>query len=363
MKRVYCSLVISLLGILATTASVRAAETPNAWAPQLKLLGSVNLPGAFVSPQMVYADSERIFVCSAEGDLFVLERDRETNFQLIETIHLGAPLTAVRGNKDRLFVTSRTGALYTFLKTWPLQLEESVPLSNYGLSSLQVTSKHVYVAKGQGSMIATDDRIYLTQMNPGDFVVELPTMQSYGQQFTPGSLLEFDRRTNQFIGAISNPARPGAIINAWQNYVFATNPGCCGAGIAVYNGDIRTPIQFIPRSTNTVAGTNRKGIPLLVGGSESGSVDLYKNDAGIYSLISSVDLPLQTGFMGPEDIEIRALWVDGLDNLIFAASSWGNDRTRGPNLPSFFIIEIRWPQLLSRVPRVAGLHDGSPSPR
>jgi hypothetical protein len=312
---------------------------------------------------MVYADSERIFVCSAEGDLFVLERDRETNFQLIETIHLGAPLTAVRGNKDRLFVTSRTGALYTFLKTWPLQLEESVPLSNYGLSSLQVTSKHVYVAKGQGSMIATDDRIYLTQMNPGDFVVELPTMQSYGQQFTPGSLLEFDRRTNQFIGAISNPARPGAIINAWQNYVFATNPGCCGAGIAVYNGDIRTPIQFIPRSTNTVAGTNRKGIPLLVGGSESGSVDLYRNDAGIYSLISSVDLPLQTGFMRPEDIEIRALWVDGLDNLIFAASSWGNDRTRGPNLPSFFIIEIRWPQLLSRVPRVAGLRDGSPSPR
>jgi hypothetical protein len=341
MRRVYCSLVISLLGILATTASIRAAETPNAWEPQLKLIGSVNLPGAFVSPQMVYADSERIFACSAEGDLFVLERDRETNFQLIQTIHLGVPLTAVRGNKDRLFVTSRTGALYTFLKTWPLQPEQSVPVSNYGLSSLQVTSSNVYVAKGQGSMIATDDRIYLTQMNPGDFVVELATMQSYGQQFTPGNLLEFDRRTNQFLGAITNPARPGAIINTWQNYVFVTNPGCCGAGIAVYDGDIRTGIQFIPRSTNTVAGINRKGIPLLVGGSESGSVDLYRNDAGMYNLIGSINLPLQTGFTRPEDIEIRALWVDGLDNLIFAASSWGNDHTRGPNLPSLFIVEIR----------------------
>jgi hypothetical protein len=290
---------------------------------------------------MVYADSERIFACSAEGDLFVLERDRETNFQLIQTIHLSVPLTAVRGNKDRLFVTSRTGALYTFLKTWPLQLEQSVPVSNYGLSSLQVTSSNVYVAKGQGSLIATDERIYLTQMNPGDFVVEVPTMQSYGQNFAPGSLLEFDRRTNRFLGAITSPARPGAVINTWQNHVFITNPGCCGAGIAVYDGDIRTGIQFIPRSTNTVAGIDRKGIPLLVGGSESGSVDLYKNEAGLYNLIGSVNLRLQTGLMRPEDIEIRALWVDGLDNLVFAASSWGNDDTRGPDLPSFFILEIR----------------------
>jgi hypothetical protein len=341
MKRVSCSLIISLLGILATTASITAAEAPNAWAPQLNLLGTVNLPGSFVVPQMVYADSERIFLSSAQGDLFVLDRDRETNFQLLETIHLGTPLTAVRGNKDKLFVTSRTGVLYTFLKTWPLQLEQSAELSNYGLSSLQVTSKNVYVAKGQASMIATRDRIYLTQMNPGDFAVEVPTMQSYGLQFTPGSLLEFDRRTNQFLGAITNPARPGAIINTWQNYVFLTNPGCCGEGIAVYDGDIQTGIQFIPRSTNTVAGINRKGIPLLVGGSESGTVDLYRNDAGFYNLIGSINLPLQTGLMNPEDIEIRALWVDGLDNLIFAASSWGNDRTRGPNLPSFFILEIR----------------------
>jgi hypothetical protein len=341
MKRVYCSLVILLLGILATTTSIRAAETPNIWEPQLKLVGSVKLPGAFVSPQMVYADSERIFACSVEGDLFVLERDRETNFQLIQTIHVGVPLTAVRGSKDRVFVTSRTGALYSFLKTWPLQLEQSVPVSNYGLSSLQVTSSNVYVAKGQGSLIATDERIYLTQMNPGDFVVELPTMQSYGEKFTPGSLLEFDRRTNRFLGSITNPARPGAVINTWQNHVFITNPGCCGAGIAVYDADIRTGIQFIPRSTNTVAGIDRKGIPLLVGGSESGSVDLYKNEAGIYNLIGSVNLPLQTGLMGPEDIEIRSLWVDGLDNLIFAASSWGNDHTRGPDLPSFFILEIR----------------------
>jgi hypothetical protein len=340
MKRVYCS-VIFLVSIIATAGLIKASEARNAWRPELKLIGSVNLPGAFVSPQMVYADPERIFVCSADGDLFVLDRDRETNFQLLETIHIGTPLTAIRGNEDRVFVTSRNGNLYSFLKTWPLQREQSVLLSSYGLSSLQVTSDNVYVAKGQGSMIATRDRIYLTELNPGDFAIELPTMQNFGLQFTPGSLLEFDRRTRQFLGSIPNAGHRGAIVNTWQNYVFMTSPGCCGAGIAVYDGDIRTPIQFINRTTNTVAGTQRKGLPLLVGGSENGCVDLYANDGGLYNLISSINLPAETGFMRPEDIEIRSLWVDGLDNLVFAASSWGNNQSRGPNLPSFFILEIR----------------------
>jgi hypothetical protein len=340
MKKVYCSSAILVLSIIAAT-SITASEMPNTWTPQIRLIGSVNLPGSFVSPQMVYADPERIFVCSTQGDLFILDRNRETNFQLIDTIHLGAPLTAVRGNRDRLFVTSKNGNLYTFLKTWPLQLEQSVKLSNYGLNSLQVTARNVYVAKGQGSMIATSDRIYLAELNAGDSVMELPSLRTYGENFAPGSLLEFDRQTQQFVGAIANPGQPGVIVNTWQNYVFVTNPGCCGYGIGVYDRTTESPVQFIRRTTNTVAGTTRKGMTLLVGGSEAGSVDLYMRSQDSYNLVSSVNLPLQTGFMHPEDIEIRALWVDGLDNLIFAASSWGNDRTRGPGLPSFFIMEIR----------------------
>jgi hypothetical protein len=314
---------------------------PNVWAPQLKLIGSVNLPGSFVSPQMVYADTERIFVCSTQGDIFVLDRDRETNFQLIQTINLGVPLTAVRGNKDRLFVTSKNGSLYTFLKRWPVQLEQTVQLSNYGLNSLQVTGRNVYVAKGQGSMIATPDRIYLAELNAGDSVIEFPSLRTYGQEFAPGSLLEFDRRTQQFVAAIPNPGHPGVVVNTWQNDIFVTNPGCCGYGIGVYDGNSQSPVQFITRTTNTVAGTVRKGMTLLIGGSETGCVDLYLRNQDSYKLVSSVNLPVETGFTRPEDIEIRALWVDGVDNLIFAASSWGNDRTRGPDLPSFFIMEIR----------------------
>ena len=341
MKKAYRAIRISFLTILAATASITAAGAQTTWTPELKLLTAVNLPGAFVSPQMVYADPERIFLCSVEGDLFVLDRDRETNFQLIETIHLGAPLSAVRGNDTRIFITSRNGNLYSFLKTWPLQFEQSVQLSTYGLNALQVTSKNVYVAKGQGSMVATSDRIYMAQLNIGDFVVELPAMRTYGQEFAPGSLLEFDRKTQEFVGPITTAERPGVIFNAWKNYVFMTHPGCCGAGINVYDRTTLSNVQFISRTTNTVAGTERKGVPLLVAGSETGSVDLYTGGVNGYNLISSLNLPAKTGLTFPEDIEIRALWVDGFDNLVFAASSWGNDHSRGPNLPSLFIVEIR----------------------
>ena len=81
---------------------------------------------------------------------------------------------------------------------------------------------------------------------------------------------------------------------------------------------------------------------LLAAGSEAGGVNLYAFNKNGYELVNSVDLPALTGFSGPEDIEIRAMWADGLDSLVFAGSSWGNDRSRGPQLPSFFVLEIDW---------------------
>jgi hypothetical protein len=55
--------------------------------------------------------------------------------------------------------------------------------------------------------------------------------------------------------------------------------------------------------------------------------------------LASLNLRQVTGHTGIEDIEIRALWADHLDTLIFAGSSWGNDQSRGPLLPSFFVLE------------------------
>ena len=65
--------------------------------------------------------------------------------------------------------------------------------------------------------------------------------------------------------------------------------------------------------------------------------DLRQNPS---PLVSSADLRQLTGHTGIEDIEIRALWKDNLDNLIFAGSSWGNGGFRGPSLPSFFVLEL-----------------------
>jgi len=42
---------------------------------------------------------------------------------------------------------------------------------------------------------------------------------------------------------------------------------------------------------------------------------------------------------GIEDIEIRALWTDNVDNLVFAGSTWGNDQSRSPSLPAFFVLD------------------------
>jgi len=99
-------------------------------------------------------------------------------------------------------------------------------------------------------------------------------------------------------------------------------------------------VQYLSGYTNTVAGIKRKGVPLLVAGNETGSVDLYGQDKSGYQLINSVNLRTLTGFTGVEDIDIRALWVDGIDNLVFAGSSWGNDTSRSPALPSLFVLEI-----------------------
>ncbi len=329
------SVLLVICGALAAARLYNAADLR----PEIKFVSAAKLPGGFVSPQALYADSERIFACSFQGDLFVLARDRQTNFPLIQTIRLSSPLTAVRGDANFLYVSSADGNLYMFAKTWPLQFVKSVPVSYYGLSAVEVVGSEVYVAKGQAAMAASDTRVYLSQLNEGDIGVEYPTMRSYGEQFVPDVTRVFDRVTLQQVGTIPHGA-VGINVKAWQDFVYLTTPGCCGAGIDVYDARRLTRLQFINRSANTVVGTKRKGLSLMVGGSESGVVDLFLWNRTAYNLSSSVDLRSVTGFSGPEDIEIRAMWTDGIDSLVFAASSWGN-ATRPADLPSFFVLEIR----------------------
>jgi len=331
-------------GIVFIGATFTFSQTVDVSSQQISLVASLSLPGSFVTPQAVYADSERIYVGSFQGDIFILERDRQSGFPLIQTIVIGAPLSAVRGDKDKLYVASRNGKLYVFDKTWPVQLSRTLVLSNYGLSSMELVGKEVYVAKGQGALTATDSMVYLAELNPGDFAVEVGSMRSYGETpFVAGATLVFDRQTQRLLGTLPSPGRSFFNIHAGEDFLFLTSPGCCSAGVYVYDARDLRAIQVLSRPTNTVASVRRRGIPLAVGGSEGGSVDLYAFDKAGYQFIDSIDLPAATGFTGSEDIEIRALWIDGIDNMVFAASSWGNDRSRGAMLPSLFVLEIRQP--------------------
>jgi hypothetical protein len=335
-----CAVLFCLLAAITIAGPFHTAnKIPPA---QIKLIGSMPLQGSFVASQEIYADAERIFLASYQGDLFVLERNREANFPLIQTVHLNASFTSVRGDDSKVYVTSRDGTLYVFDKSWPLiQQTAAYKLSNYGLAALEVVGGHVYTAKGQAAMAGTSTNIYISEANPGDTGLDLTTRQSFGDQFLPNQTLVLDRQTLQQVGQIPLSTSGPVNISTWRDFVYLTTPGCCGTGIDVYDAVSLKHLQYISRPANAVAAVRRRGSDFLVAGTEGGLVDLYKLADEGYTLIQTSDLRAITGFTGAEDIEIRSVWADGLDNLIFAGSSWGNDASRSASLPSLFILEIQ----------------------
>ena len=131
------------------------------------------------------------------------------------------------------------------------------------------------------------------------------------------------------------PAHP--VLYASGNILAQTVPGCCGPGIFLYNPTSLQLKQFIPRLyTNTVT---RRG-QWLIAGNEGGQVDAFDLSRTPSPFVASLDLRALTGHTGNEDIEIRALWTDSIDNLVFAGSSWGNEQSRHPSLPAFFVLEL-----------------------
>src|SRR5690349_24702365 len=93
--------VLSICVALFSTSIV----TARSWIPAIKLTTAARLLGSFVSRQVIYADADRIFLCSFQGDLFVLCRDRKTHFSLVQSIHLCSALTAMRGDDRSLYVS------------------------------------------------------------------------------------------------------------------------------------------------------------------------------------------------------------------------------------------------------------------
>lgn len=337
-------LLFATLFVMAITPTLRAEGQVS-----LRLVSARSqLEGSLVTSQAVYADRNRIYLASYQGKLFVLSRNRSANFPLREVIQdTSAPLTAVRGDLRHLYVASADGSLRVYRKGPRLTRIATLPLSDFGLSALAVTGADLYVAKGQAQLAVGGTFVYLAELNEGDVAMRItketltPTM-TYGQTFEPYTAVAFRQSNGTRIGGAptpfdvwGQPAQP--VLYASNAFLAQTVPGCCGPGIFLYHPVTFQLKQFIPRPyTNTVTQRGQ----WLIAGNEGGQVDAFDLSRTPSPLVSSVDLRTATGHTGGEDIEIRALWNDGIDNLIFAGSSWGNEQSRRASLPSFFVLEL-----------------------
>jgi hypothetical protein len=168
----------------------------------------------------------------------------------------------------------------------------------------------------------------------------LQVTRIYGSTFMEHETVVYDRASGAMTARIPDPADLSGApsfprLASDGQRLFQTVAGASGTGITIVEGPDFLHTELIPATFTNVALPVANG---LVGGMETGSVDYF--DAQNH-LIKQLDLRLVTGHTGGDDIEIRSLWADGLDDLVFAGSSWGNDATRGPTLPSFFVLRLR----------------------
>jgi hypothetical protein len=355
------AIAFSAWSLLLFCSAIQASEEPedqvpedemaatSAVKPHLRLVSARDhIEGSFLGSQSVYADESRIYLASFQGRLFVLARNPSANFPVLQVIEdTPFSLTAVRGDRKNIYTTSNDGNLRVYRKTFPLQPVKTVPLSTYGLSSLVIKNNAVYVGKGQSHLNADQQHVYLAELNQGDVGLEVPkkTLSPglvYGEVFERNVTVIFDRATADRLFTITNPTDIFGRVAFGPAYVDSrilafTVAGCCGTGVTIYDPRTFAFIQNIPlANANTVERRGR----WLVAGTESGQVYQFEVGQNPAVAISSVNLRQLTGHNGSEDIEIRALWADHRDGLIFAGSSWGNDQSRRPDLPSFFVLEL-----------------------
>jgi N-acetylneuraminic acid mutarotase len=327
-----------------TAAAFATRNVERLGVPSLELISARDhIPGAFVSHRAAYADAARIYLGSFQGTLFVLNRDRATNFPIVQTIDVGAPITGLRGDALHLYVTGPNG-LRVYTKGSSLQQAGPLALPGY-LGTVELIGGKIYVTRGQAELAVDQERLFLAQLNEGDVAWEvdkttLQVTRTYGEVFAEHKTVVYDRLTGAALDTIANPddvrgsvAFP-RLFSTGLN-LLQTVAGPSGRGITIVKGPTFDSSELIPATFTNVARSVPNGI---VSGMETGSVDYF--DAQNH-LIKQADLRLLTGHTGGDDIEIRSLWTDSHDDLVFAASSWGNDASRGPTLPSFFVLRLR----------------------
>ena len=319
--------------------------------PTLRLvLAKTNVLGSFLTDEAVCSDKRNIYLASFEGNLFVLDKSKK-DYPIIAVIPVSeAPLRSVRCAGQRIYVTCGDGNLYVYGATKGFPQLAVVLYSRYGLNSLYVDNESVILAQGQGEMTANSQTLYLSELNEGDTAFDISRaalilVEPFGQTFQPAATVAYDRSSGAQLGSIPNPPDLLGQVGTVNLYVHSdilmqTIPGCCGSGLYMYDAESLEFLGWIPRPFANTAVVLRSG--LLAIGTEAGTVEVFDiSNPSAPQLVTSADLRQLTGHTGPEDIEIRSLWEDKQTGQIYAGSSWGNDVSRGPSLPAFFVLELK----------------------
>ena len=334
----YIVLLIAV-SIVFTPASASAARKATS-SGQLSLVSARNyIPGSFTTTHSMHVDSERIYLASTQGILFVVARNAAANFPLLSQTQVASSLTSVNGDSTNLYITSTDGYLRVYTKTDQPQFVREVQVSTTGIRSTVLVGSNLVVATGQASLAATTSYVFLSQLNPGDVAVEitksdLSVVRTYGQEYTEASTVVFNKKTGAALRTLPNNSLNQVALTVIDNTLYRTEPGCCAVSYTQTQLKSWASTTISSYYTNVIAQKS----DTLITGTESGRVIAYK---GSSIPVSNISLREMTGHTGSEDIEIRALYADSIDGYIFAASSWGNDTSRTPELPSLFILELQ----------------------
>lgn len=315
------------------------AATAQSTAPKLELVQQRNLPCHMLGNQSIYVEQNRVYLACYEGTLYVLSR--EAGYPVFQVFQDSAlPLHAVMADYENVYTTSFDGYMRVYRKQdyGYIKLAAAYQLANYWLTDIGLFWPSTYFAKGQVDMTVDQQHVYLSQLNMGDMVNgydQARPVEVYGTDFAPGVIRVFDRLSGSLVTTIPRPGSGGVSLYSQWGKLFVCTPGCCGAGIYIYDCATGVFERFISDPWANAAGRLIVGpYDILVAGTEAGTVDVFDfGRAGV--LVDRMDLKTVTGFNGGDDIEIRSMQVDDWQDMVFAGSSHNN-----PNAPSFFVFRL-----------------------
>jgi hypothetical protein len=341
------------LFVFFATLSAFLLGGPSVAVAELELVSARDhVEGAFTTSTSGTANKKFVFLASAlSGTLFVLENDEKKNFPLVAQIPVSQfPLLSVTIDDKSVFVAGGDGTVRAFDNKPPFLLKQALSVSLFAVSRLSSINGTLYVSQGQGVNASNNTFLYLSELNSGDSTLsfnENPSLQVtglFGQTFEPGVTVVYNRLTGRRLTAVPNPltlfGTPGfTSLYTDEDILALTTPGSAGAGITLYATLPTTAPLFVPLPFANAAVRSDQ---YLVAGTEAGSIHVFDLSQNTAPEVASLNLPIATGHTGPGDIEIRGLTVqkDGNGLLILAWSSGGNDTSRSPTLPTFFALRF-----------------------